>query len=70
MKSDYVLETIASTSSAARAVALLTVVSGGTLSLTGCVVAGVSSGGGFFIWPGSIGFLVLILIAVLILRRR
>ena len=49
---------------------LLALLSCGALSLTGCVIAGVSSGTGFFIWPGSIGLLVLILIAVLVLRRR
>lgn len=42
----------------------------GILSLSGCVVAGVSSGGGFFIWPGSIGLLLLILVVVFLLRRR
>ena len=59
-----------STASAIRSSVLLTLLSFGMLSLTGCVIAGVSSGGGFFIWPGSIGLLVLILIAVFVLRRR
>ena len=59
-----------STASTIRASVLLTLLSFGVLSLTGCVIAGVSSGGGFFIWPGSIGLLVLILIAVFVLRRR
>ena len=59
-----------STASAIGASMLLALLSCGTLSLTGCVIAGVSSGGGFFIWPGSLGLLVLILIAVFVLRRR
>lgn len=49
---------------------MLALLSCGALSLTGCVIAGVSSGGGFFIWPGSIGLLVIILIAVFGLRRK
>lgn len=59
-----------STASTIRASVLLTLLSFGVLSLTGCVIAGVSSGGGFFIWPGSIGLLLLILIAAFVLRRR
>ena len=39
-------------------------------SLTGCLMVGGSSRGGFFIWPGSIGLLVIILIVSLLLRRR
>ena len=39
-------------------------------TLTGCLVIGGSSRGGFFIWPGSIGLLVIILIVSLLLRRR
>ena len=39
------------------------------MSLTGCVAAGVTSGGHFFIFPG-IGVLVLIFIVLLVLRRR
>ena len=38
--------------------------------LSGCLVAGVSSGGGFFIWPGSIGLLVIIFLVIFLLRRR
>jgi hypothetical protein len=41
-----------------------------SLALSGCLVAGVSSSGGFFIWPGSIGLLLLLLIVFFILRRR
>jgi hypothetical protein len=69
MKSDSQLKTTA-TAAVSRVALLLTLVSAGTLPLTGCVVAGVSSRGGFFIWPGSIGLLVIILIAVFVLRRR
>ena len=38
-------------------------------ALTGCLVAGVSSSGHFFIFP-SIGVIVLIIIIFLVLRRR
>lgn len=38
--------------------------------LSGCLMIGGSSRGGFFIWPGSIGLLVMILIVSLLLRRR
>jgi 4-hydroxybenzoate polyprenyltransferase len=59
-----------STASVIGTSVLLALFSCGTLSLTGCVIAGVSSGGGSFIWPGSIELLVLIMIAVFVLRRR
>ena len=39
-------------------------------TLTGCLMIGGSSRGGFFIWPGSIGLLVIILIVSMLLRRR
>lgn len=39
-------------------------------SLTGCFVVGASSRGGFFVWPGGLGLLVLILVVVFLLRRR
>ena len=35
--------------------------------LTGCVVIGGSSRGGFFLWPGGLGLLLMI---VLLTRRR
>jgi hypothetical protein len=38
-------------------------------TLTGCLVAGVSSSGHFFIFP-SIGVIVLIIIVLLVMRRR
>ena len=40
------------------------------LGCTGCLVAGYSSSGGAFIWPGGLGLVVVILIVVLLLRRR
>lgn len=39
------------------------------LILSGCLVAGVSSGGGFFIWPGSLGLLIVIALLFFFLRR-
>ena len=41
-----------------------------TVVLTGCLAVGYSSGGGWFIWPGGIGLLFLVLIIALVLRRR
>jgi hypothetical protein len=38
-------------------------------TLSGCLVAGYSSGGGFFLWPGSIGLLVVVLLLIFLLRR-
>jgi len=41
------------------------------LAPPGCVVVGgYSSGGGWFIWPGTIGILVVVAVLVLILRAR
>jgi hypothetical protein len=38
---------------------------------SGCVVAGgYSSGRGWFIWPGTIGILVIVAILFLLFRRR
>jgi hypothetical protein len=42
----------------------------GLLGMTGCVVMGASSGGGFFIWPGSLGLLVLVIVVAWLMRRR
>ncbi len=39
-------------------------------SLTGCVAVGYSSGGGWFVWPGGLGLVVLILLVLFVLRRR
>ena len=41
-----------------------------TVPLTGCLVLGGSSRGGFFIFPGSLGLVLLIVIVALLLRRR
>jgi hypothetical protein len=38
-------------------------------TLTGCLVVGYSSRGGWFIWPGGIGLLIIILLIVWLLRR-
>jgi len=38
---------------------------------SGCVVAGgYSSGRGWFIWPGTIGLLLVVAVLFLLLRRR
>ena len=38
---------------------------------SGCVVAGgYSSGRGWFIWPGTLGILVVVAVLFLLLRRR
>ena len=39
-------------------------------SLTGCLVAGYSSGGGFWVWPGSIVLTVVLLLFFLLRRGR
>ncbi len=39
-------------------------------TLTGCVVMGTSSRGGFFFWPGGLGLVVLVLLVLFVLRRR
>ena len=41
-----------------------------TFGLSGCLVAGYSSGGGWFIWPGSLGIIVIVLLILFLLRRR
>jgi hypothetical protein len=38
--------------------------------LSGCLVVGYSSRGGAFIWPGGLGFLVLLAILYFFLRGR
>ncbi len=40
------------------------------LATASCVGVGYSSRGGWFVWPGGIGLLVVILIIFLLLRRR
>lgn len=41
-----------------------------TTLLSGCVVAGYSSRSGFFVWPGGVGLLLLLLVLWLLLRSR
>ena len=38
-------------------------------TLTGCLVAGYSSSGGWFLWPGSISLLIVILLLIWLMRR-
>lgn len=40
------------------------------LTLSGCLVAGVSSRGGGFIWPGGLGLLFMLAILFFFLRGR
>ena len=40
------------------------------LPLSGCIIAGVSSSGGWFVWPGSIGLTLVVLLILFLLRRR
>lgn len=50
--------------------AVLTCVASVTM-FTGCIVAGYSSRGGGFIWPGGgLGLVVIILVVLYLLRRR
>jgi hypothetical protein len=53
-----------------RAVCILVLGFGVTSTLSGCLVAGYSSGGGGFIWPGGFGLVFLLLILFFVLRRR
>ena len=39
-------------------------------ALNGCVAVGYRSGGGWFVWPGSLGLIVLLLLLFLFLRGR
>ena len=41
-----------------------------SLGCTGCLVAGYSSSGGGFIWPGGLGLLFVVLLVVFLIRRR
>ena len=38
--------------------------------LAGCIAVGYSSRGGWFVWPGGLGLLLLIALLLLVLRRR
>ena len=39
-------------------------------TLTGCIMVGHSSGGGWFIWPGGLGLVLMVLLVLFIARRR
>jgi hypothetical protein len=39
-------------------------------SMTGCLAVGYSSGGGWFVWPGGLGLVVVVLLVIFLLRRR
>lgn len=39
-------------------------------ALTGCVAVGYSSGGGWFVWPGGLGLVLLLLLLFFVLRGR
>ena len=40
-----------------------------TLGLSGCLAVGYSSGGGWFIWPGGLGLIFVVLLVVFLIRR-
>ena len=40
------------------------------VSQPACVVAGYSSRGGWFFWPGGLGLVVMIVLVLLLFRRR
>jgi len=53
-------------------VRMIYVVAGGAVlstGLSGCLVAGYRSGGGWFVWPGGFGLLMLVLVLLFFLRR-
>ncbi len=49
-------------------IAVLTMV--GAAGLSGCLVAGYSTTGGPFIWPGGLGVVIVLLLIFFLLRRR
>ena len=51
-----------------RRIALLTVLL--AMTQTACIVAGYTSRGGGFIWPGGFGLLVMLAILLFLLLRR
>ena len=38
--------------------------------LSGCVAVGYTSGGGWFVWPGGLGLLLVVVLLVFLLRGR
>jgi len=51
-----------------RAVAVFSLVV--ALSCTGCIVVGYRSPGNWFVWPGSLGLLIVVLLVLSLLRGR
>ena len=39
-------------------------------ALSGCVAVGYTSGGGWFVWPGGLGLVLLLLLLFFVLRGR
>ena len=39
-------------------------------STSACIAVGYSNRGGWFVWPGGLGLLVLLIILVALMRRR
>ena len=56
--------------SSIRTLSLLTASLLASTALTGCIVAGASSNGGWFVWPGGLGLVVIVLLAIFLLRGR
>ena len=40
------------------------------VSQSACMVVGYSNGGGWFIWPGSLGLLIIVLLLYFVFGRR
>ncbi len=40
------------------------------LPLSGCIMVGYSSRGGWFLWPGGLGLIFIVLLLLFLLRRR
>ncbi len=40
------------------------------IACTGCMVVGYRSGGGWFVWPGGFGLILLVLAILFFMRRR
>ena len=55
---------------AARNTGLLFSLAAACNLLSGCVMVGYSSRSGFFVWPGGLGLLLLLLVLWLLLRPR
>ncbi len=64
------LDLLRSCSVSARWVAVLAIGPLTGMTLCGCLVAGYSTGGGWFVWPGSFGILLVVLLVLFLLRRK